>query len=164
MSESNATQGKRSDSIVKFPLIGASELELGTALGLGHWDFLMWHNQAVSIARFPDDAKLVGVESVLTSQFVEALDFAASRSILDWTQAEPSDSKSGVVTTMVEQQLKSIHRSARVAASVMLHIAIERSIWRHIRFGMVARRDKAVELICERKVSVQELVDKPTSD
>ena len=145
------------DSVANFSLRGTPDDVLGTALALCHWDCLLWHGQANSIARFPLDARVAGIESVFATRNYDALGWGEFTGILTFDASKKTLTNAEIAEQMVPKQLEMIEHSARIAAVVMLHSACERSLWRFVRFGIVAHRSKAVEQISHRQVTVQQL-------
>lgn len=146
------------DSIANFPLRGTNCADLGIALGRCHREFLVWYGQAAAIEQFPSDAKCAGVETVIAGRNEYGLELAKSLGILKWTDTKVLDNCE-ISKELAGQQIVMIDRAARTAAVVMLHSAIERSLWRLVRFGMIAERSSAIERVARRQVTVQELCD-----
>jgi len=154
----------KSDAIMNFPLRGAFDDQLATALALCHRDFLFWYGHAVTVARFPIDAQAAGVESVFISRTREALDLSETSGIINFDPSRKTLSNSEIASEMASKQLEMVTQSALVAAVVMLHSACERELWRFIRFGLISNRNKAIEHLRDRKISVVELSHTPVDD
>ncbi len=143
------------DSIANFPLRAASDDDLAVALALCHREYLLWHGQAVSIARSPIDAQAGGVESVFVARNLEFLESGVTAGWIkpgDW-QGNPVE----IAAKTAAMQLEMVEYSARIAAVVMLHSACERNLWRFVRFAMVSQRDKAIKRVNNRQVTIQDL-------
>jgi hypothetical protein len=143
------------DSIATFPLRNATDEELGHALALTQRDFMLWHGQASAIAKFPSVANRAGVSSVLAYDAAEGLRFSEELGILSFDGA--TKSREEIAEMIVSIQLPQIEHSARVAATVMIHSAFERFLWRLIRFAIIGNRSKAIEQIEKKTLTVEQL-------
>ncbi|MEQ8836135.1 MAG: hypothetical protein RID07_04950, partial [Lacipirellulaceae bacterium] len=113
------------------------------------------------------DATYAGVQSVLESRFQEALQLAEFHGIVKPDSTAPSE-YAAVIQTAAEQQLESIDKSAKVAATVLLHDATENYLLSLIRLASISNREKAIECIAKRKIELATLrasdVEKATDD
>ena len=147
-----------SDPIVSFPLRGAPCDGLGESLGRCFAEFLAWSGNATVISGFAQDSRDAGVSEGLAWRVKSGLDTAVELGILELPK-ENSELRQVIVSNAVEHQLKVADSGAKLAAIVILHNACERYLYRLVRFGLVANRDKAVEWIAKRKVTIQAVVD-----
>jgi hypothetical protein len=148
---------ERTDSVATFPLRGATNDELGIALALCHYDFFLWHAQALTIAQFPVQAQVAGVHDILAAEKLHALQYAMSKGMLKVDVSKMTLTTEELASQMARKQFETIEHSTRIAAVVMLHSACERFFWRLVRLAMVAQRSKAVECIEQRKLLLREL-------
>jgi hypothetical protein len=67
-----------------------------------------------------------------------------------------------LVGRLAEDQLTVAEYGVKIAAIVLVHSALERCLWRLVRFGLVAERGKALEWIKDRKISVHDVSSQGT--
>jgi hypothetical protein len=146
-----------SDRIASFPLRGATKKELSTSLGRSFAEYFAWHGEAMFLSGFAHDARAGGVSTVLTERIRDAMNLAEQFGVLTWTDAK-SKTNRAIASDMAEHQLAVADSGVKVAATVILHNACERFIYRLVRFGLVLDRPSAIEWVAERKVSVREIV------
>lgn len=145
-----------SDPIVDFPLRSASQEQLGIALGRSYAEYNAWHGQATLIAGFSQDARAVGVESVMADRIHNAISIAEEVGLLRTDGMQKSTRQ--LANDCAEHQLATVGHGMLLAPIVMLHAACERYLWRLVRFGLFANRSQVLEWIGNRKLTVQELV------
>ncbi len=141
------------DTIVNFPLRDAASGEIGVALARCYQEFSLWHGQATFIAGFAEDARAAGVQAIIANRVRAAFDFAQSEGII----VAPGSVSDGLINQLVDQQVVAAHHGGRIAAIVMLHKACDQFLWRLVRFGLIANRSMALNLISDRKISVKRL-------
>lgn len=144
------------DPIASFPLRGATDEELGLALGRCFAEFGAWYGQAVFVANFAEDARVGGVKDVLADRLRVALDFGEAEGLIISTPAKPK-SNHEIAHVLADHQLAMAEQGVKISAIVMLHNAYERFLWRLIRFGLVGNREQAMKWIAKRNVTVEAL-------
>jgi hypothetical protein len=147
------------DTLINFPLRGATQQELGSALGRCYREYLLWHGQSTLVASFMRDAMAAGVKTVMATRIRTGLDLAEAEGILI------TEGKTRINETVRDEignhQLATVDYGGKIAAIVMIHNACERFLWRLVRFGLVANRSKALTWIGDRKVTVKMLHEQP---
>jgi hypothetical protein len=78
---------------------------------LCHQDFFWWHGQAITIARFPVDAKVAGIESLLVERNRDFLEFAESAGWLKSGASVQRLTDSEYARRVAVQQLEGIEHS-----------------------------------------------------
>lgn len=145
------------DTIASFPLRGATQQDLGIALGRCYREYCLWNGQSTLIAHFAQDARDAGVKAVMSNRNRAAIDCAQAEGIIKG--ATPvSDT---LIDEITSHHLATADHGGRIAAVVMLHNACERFLWRLVRFGLVANRPRAAAWIADRKVTVKMLQEQP---
>ena len=145
-----------SDPIVDFPLRTASQEQLAIALGRSYAEYNAWHGQATLIAGFSQDARAVGVKSVMVEHIHDAICIAEKVGYLKTDAMQKSTLQ--LANDLAEHQLTTVGHGIELAPIVMLHTACERYLWRLVRFGLFVNRPQVLEWIRNRKLTVQELV------
>lgn len=145
-----------SDSIADFPLRGASIDELGVTLARCYGEYNAWHGQAVFVANFAGDAQIAGVHSVVADRVAQSIEYGEATGII--VPSDPTNWNAGKIADDIAQhQIVTAEVGVKTAAVVMLHNACERFIWRLVRFGAVAERERVLKWIADRKVAVATL-------
>lgn len=144
------------DAIVDFPLRDANPGQLGIALGQCFAEYNVWAGQAATIAEFAGVARAAGVKSVLVARLEQVLDFAGTVGVLDF-RTPLVETKLRIAKDFADHQLMIADQCVTISAIVMIHNALERFLWRLVRFGLVANRKGVLGLIKDRKVSIQDL-------
>lgn len=145
------------DPIASFPLRGATDDELGSALGRCFAEFGMWHGQATFVANFAQDARIGGVKHVLADRIHQVLDWGETEGLISNT---PTKTKSNqeIAHVWADQQLAIADRGVKISAIVMLHNACERFLWRLIRFGLLGNRGQVLQWIGKRNITIETLM------
>jgi len=147
-----------SDTVVSFGLRGVTPEELGVALGRCLAEFGAWHGQSVFVAGFTQDALAVGVKGVVADRLHQLLEFGEAEGLFYSTPAKVKSNRE-IAHVLAEHQLAMAEQGVKIAAIVMLHNALERFLWRLVRFGMVGNRGQALKWIWKRNVSVETLIN-----
>jgi hypothetical protein len=146
------------DQIADFPLRTASAEQLGITLGRCFAEYNAWHAKACFIGGFAEEARVAGVESVVTGRIQRSVGLARELGILTFSTPE-TNFLDNYLDSMVSKQLVEADTGVKVAAMVMLHNALERFLWRLVRFGLAANRSQAIAWIAGSRVSVEELAN-----
>jgi phage gp16-like protein len=147
------------DHIASFPLRSATTEQLSSALGRCYAEYNAWHGQATLIASFAHEARTAGVESLLAERARESLDFGEEEGFIVYPHGKRT-SNHDMAQTVASQQLATADYGVKLAAVVMLHNACERFLWRLVRFGLVANRNRALKFVANRQIAVNTLVRK----
>jgi len=123
-----------SDPIVDFPLRSASQKQLAIALGRSYAEYNAWHGQATLIAGFSQDARAVGVESVMADRIHDAICFAEAAGIFK-RGAMQKDNRQ-LANDLAEHQLATVGRGIMLAPIVMLHVSWFTVNWNSWRSGL----------------------------
>jgi hypothetical protein len=87
---------------------------------------------------------------------MQALDFLEADGVIKTGNAS-ANWRDNLGSASVEAQMNVAGAGIKTAAIVMLHSSYERWLWRMVRFGLVANRDRGVTQIGKRQVPVQTL-------
>lgn len=145
------------DPIASFALRGATHEQLGHALGLCFAEFCAWHGQATFVANFAQDARIGGVMAVLADRIHQTLDFCETEGLITNTPAK-TKSNQEIAHVLADHQIRIADQGVKISAIVMLHNACERFLWRLVRFGLVKNREKVLEWIGKRNITVETLM------
>jgi hypothetical protein len=145
-----------SDLIAGFPLRGASQEDLGVALGRSFADYSAWHGEANFVANFGQDARTSCVTSVVADRIRVSLDLGEAMGVII-ASGDRTTSNDEIARSLAEYQVTVADHGGKIAAIVMLHNACERFLWRLVRFGLVADRIRVLGWIADRKVTINML-------
>ncbi len=146
------------DDIANFPLRGAKRKELALALGRCASEFLAAHGRAMIVANFLQDVRVEKARDALAEQFHQDLGLCRDMGLIFDT---PSKTKSDreIARLLVEHAYSTANDGWKTAVMTMLHDAFKRYLWRLVRFGLVASREKAICLLKDenRKITEKDL-------
>jgi hypothetical protein len=151
------------DPIASFGLRGATDEELGGALGRCFAEFAAWHGQATIVANFAQDSRIGGIQDVLADKISQSLDLCEAQKLIIGVPATMKGRKEAV-HVLGERQLRIADQGVKVSAIVMLHNSCERFLWRLVRFGLVGNREKVLTWIGERKITIKTLIGEGIDD
>lgn len=147
----------KQDSIANFPLRSAAADDLGIALARTYADFGKSCGQAFMLEEFVHDADAAGVRQILAGKAQSILHFAESEGLFKTGGADFKQFVRNATPQMVDMQVTSALRGAKLATTVLVHNALDVFFFRTIRFGLAYDREQAMDLVSDRKVSLSSL-------
>jgi hypothetical protein len=145
-----------SDSLAQFSLSNPGRIELLHSLARVVGDFSQWHGVVGSIGLYVEASRSVGALEGLHNSVATA---AVRMEEMGFVRDKPPDFESQL-RKAAEHHLSMGEHGAALARVVLLHMALEKHIWRLVRFGIVHNRDTAIELIASKNVKVADVAAK----